>query len=272
MSPSRVLHIEKEKRNPLITHQIAQERGTALSTETHVTDPELELDPYIIMDYVDGDERRNVRFGDVWLPYRRVESYVLLVLTPSQDDTSRVPSEASANFDMRTLRDDDLVRINYRFYTGFDLKRVIADDLDGSETLLGSEAIMPHGCPEPFRVPELATDEAETAKKLPFWESNQSLPAFLVALTGGLGSLLMMLITVGDYIQSTYLGYRPAAVGMAVEVGILCLSWLITEYLAAKRSASLGESTLVSWKLTAVCCCAGVLNIALMLYAIAKQG
>lgn len=244
-----------------------------MSAETHVTDPELELDPYIVMDYVDDDERRNVRFGDVWLPYRRVESYVLHALTPCQEDTNRMPSEASADFDMRTLRDDDLVRINYRFYTGFDVKRIIVDDLDGSETLLGSGAIMPHECPDPFEIPASIVGQEEVVEKKPFWESDKSLLAFIPAMWGALLSATLAFMMFYDYLDGLYLSY-PYSVGVMAaftEIGVMSLAWLVTQRMIAKHAYDLDEKPALRWKLTAYLCTTSALNIALMLYAIGKQ-
>jgi hypothetical protein len=228
-----------------------------------LTNPELELDPYFIMDYVDDDERRTVRFGDVWLPYRRVESYLLLVLTPCQDDTSRTPLEASAEFDMRTLRDDDIVRINYRFYTGFDV-------LDGSETLLGSGAIVPHECPERIEIPASDT-EKKAAEKKPFWESDKSLLVFIPAMWGAFLSAMLAFMMLYDYLDDLFLNYPVGPLTTLTGIGVLSLAWLVTQHMASKHAYNLDEEPALRWKLTTFLCAASVLNITLMLYAIAKQ-
>lgn len=236
-----------------------------------MTDPELELDPYIILDYVDDDERRNIRFGNVWLPYRRVESYVVHVLTPCQDDTNRVPSEASADFDMRTLRDDDIVRINYRFYTGFDVKRVIVNDLDGSETLLGSEAIVPHECPELIEAPTPEANQKKVAEQKPFWARDDSMWALMASFLAFFTAMVIGSLVLHDYMEDKYLWYANFQTTITIEIGMGCLAWVITDRLAAKRTYYLGEQTQTRWKLATAYSIVATLNVALVMYITAKS-
>ncbi len=276
VTPQRVLHIEKEKRSPLTNHQIAHERGITLSAQAYedsTTDPSLDLDPYLMIDYVDDEWRRNVRFGDLWLPYTRVAAYLQRELTPVQYETSREPQEVSASFDLRILRDEDLVRIGSRFYNGFDVKKLLISDLeDGVEELLSDEAIRPHECASLIETPTTAAvDKPEAQEKKPFWARDDSMWALMASFLAFFTAMVIGSLVLHDYMEDKYLWYANFQTTITIEIGMGCLAWVITDRLAAKRTYYLGEQTQTRWKLATAYSIVATLNVALVMYITAKS-
>lgn len=245
-----------------------------MTTEPHqnsLTDPALELDAYIALDYIDDEWRKNVRFGTVWLPYTRLAAYLQRELGPCQYETARDRTEAGEDFDMRTLRDGDLVRIQHQFYNGFDIKQLLASDLEqGPEELLGEGAIVPHECPEPVTTTVHVIDEPEKDKK-PFWQSDKSIVPLMASFGAALYTLLFGIMLLSDYVDDLYVWYSGLRTALTFELGLISLSWLIAEHLSAKRVYSIDETTPLRWKLTTSYCTIAALNSVVMMYVISKS-
>lgn len=240
--------------------------------EDSTTDSSLDLDPYLMIDYVDDEWRKNIRFGDLWLPYMRVMTYLQRELTPVQYETSREPQEVAADFDLRILHDEDLVRIGHRFYSGFDVKKVLISDLeDGIEELLSDEAVMPHECPELIEVPTPETNQKKVAEKKPFWARDDSMWALMASFLAFFTAMFIGSLVLHDYMEDKYLWYANFQTTIAIEIGMGCLAWVITDRLAAKRTYYLGEQTQTRWKLATAYSIAATLNVALVMYITAKS-